>query len=317
MVFINIFIALQAHTLMPANASPEFVHAEKKFYLAKTDEEKLSALEEMIRTMPMHKSAEAMRANLRTRYKKLQEKIDSKKKSSKGRGRPGIKKGELQAVLVGLTNSGKSSILASLTNAKPEISQYSFTTKYPILGTLDYENIKIQIVDLPAPDSEYFDSGIANNSDVLLIVITHIEDIDKISQFIKRADGKKIYIFNKIDLLSENEKRRTEARLRTNKLNFILFSSITLENLHELEEKIFLAFNKLRIYTKQPKKPADKDPVIMPQNSTVKDVAEKIFHGLSNKVKEARITGPSGKFPNQKIGLDHKLKDRDVVEFRT
>ena len=302
---------------MPANASPEFGHAEKKFYSAQTDEEKLSALEEMIKTMPQHKSAEAMRANLRTRYKKLQEKLEAKKKQSKGSGKAGIKKGELQACLIGLTNSGKSTILASLTNAHPEVSPIEFTTKFPIIGTLDYDSVKIQIIDMPSIESEYFDFGIANTTDTLLIIITSIKEIEKINPFLEKAIGNKIIIFNKFDLLNEQEKRKIEASLRSKKLNFILFSSETLENICELKEKIWESFNKIRIYTKQPHKPADLEPVIMKKDASVKDVAEKIFHGLSSKVKEARITGPSSKFANQKVSLSHILKDKDIVEFKT
>jgi hypothetical protein len=57
--------------------------------------------------------------------------------------------------------------------------------------------------------------------------------------------------------------------------------------------------------------------MIMEKNSTVKSVAEKILKGLSEKIKEARIWGPSSKFPGQIVGLNHKLKDLDVVEFKT
>ena len=301
---------------MPANASPEFGHAEKRYLSSKTDEEKLSALEEMIRTMPQHKSAEAMRANLRTRYKKLQEKLEKKKKSA-GAGREGIKKGELQTCLVGLTGSGKSSILASLTNAHPEISSYQYTTKFPVLGTLDYDNVKIQIVDMPAIDSEFFDSGIANTSDTLIIVITNPYELQKILPFLSKTLGERIIVLNKSDLLSEQEKRKFSAQLQSKKYNFVLFSAKTLENSEELKKKIWESFKKIRIYTKQPHKQADKEPVIMEKDSNVKDVAEKIFHGLSNRVKEARVTGPSSKFPNQKVGLEHKLKDKDIVEFKT
>ncbi len=223
----------------------------------------------------------------------------------------------MQAVLIGLTNSGKSSILSSLTNAKPEISQIQFTTKEPIIGTLDYNEVKIQLVDIPAVESEYFDSGISNTADVLLIIINKIGDLSQILPFLERAHGNQLIIFTKFDLLNEDEKRKTEARLRSNKLDFVLFSSLTKENLELLKEKIFLKFNKIRIYTKQPHKPADKDPVIMPPNSTLKQVADKIFHGFSAKVKEARVTGPSSKFPNQKVGVEHILKDKDIVEFKT
>lgn len=299
------------------NQSPEYQQAEKKFLLAQTDEERLVCLEEMMRTAPKHKSSDSMRANIRTRYIKLKEKMERVKKQKRASSKPSIKKAELQACLIGLTNSGKSSILASLTNAKPEISPVQFTTKEPIIGTLDFEHIKIQLVDLPAVESEFFDSGIANTSDVLLIIITNIEDIEKILPFLEKSSAARFFVFNKIDLLDENEKRKLEARLKSNKIEYILFSAVTKENTHEFVEKIFFKFNKIRIYTKQPKKPADKDPVILEKNSTIKQLADKIFHGLSSQVKEARVTGPSSKFPNQKVGLEHELKDKDIVEFKT
>ena len=68
---------------------------------------------------------------------------------------------------------------------------------------------------------------------------------------------------------------------------------------------------------KEPGKPASPVPMVMPPESTVKDVAERILKGFANKVKETKITGPSSKFPNQKVGLSHKLKDLDVIEFHT
>lgn len=299
------------------NQSPEYQQAEKKFLLASNDEERLICLEEMMRTAPKHKSSDSMRANLRTRYNKLKEKVESKKKQKKSSSKPGIKKEGLQACLVGLTNSGKSSVLASLTNASPEISPIQFSTKYPILGTLDYNHVKIQLVDLPAVESEYFDSGTANTADVLLIVITGIDELTLIKPFLERAIGNQLIIFNKIDLLSEQEKRKAEARLKSNKLDYVLFSSKTKENINDLKERIFLKFKKIRVYTKQPKKPADLDPVVLEPNSTVKDLADKIFHGLSENIKETRITGPSSKFPNQRVSLGHVLKDKDVVEFHT
>ncbi|MFH1711468.1 MAG: GTPase [Nanoarchaeota archaeon] len=299
------------------NQSPEYQQAEKHFLQAQTDEERLVLLEEMVRFAPKHKAGESMRANLKTRYIKLKEKLEKIKKAKKSSGKPSLKKEELQSCLIGLTNSGKSSILASLTNAKPEISGYGYTTKFPGVGTLDYSNVKIQIIDLPSVESEFFDQGIANTADVLLIVITKIEDLEKIHPFLEKARGKKLIILNKIDLLNENGKRKIEATLKTKKLEFVMFSTETKENIELLKEKIFQKFNKIRIYTKQPKHPPDKDPVIMLPNSTVKEAADKIFHGLSDNVKEARVTGPSSKFPNQKVGLDHVLKDKDIIEFKT
>ncbi len=126
-----------------------------------------------------------------------------------------------------------------------------------------------------------------------------------------------LVVFNKIDLLDSNEKRKLEARLKTSKLNFVMISAKTGENVSELREKILIGFGKLRVFTKEPGKEKSPRPIILEQNSIVVDVAEKIAHGFSKKVIETKIWGPSSKFPGQKVGLNHMLKDLDVVEFKT
>jgi len=304
---------------MPINANYEFVNAQEKYYSASTDEEKLEALEEMIRTMPSHKGAENLRKNLRTRYKKLKQDL-AKAKKNKEKGKSGIKKGEMQAVLVGLTNSGKSSILKLLTNAQPRIASYGFTTTEPEIGILNYANCNIQIVDLPPIASESFDKGITNSADTLLIVIEKIHEIPIVLEKLKQnKNAKRIIIFNKIDLYNEEIKRKIKETLRSKKYNFCIISTFTKEGVEDLKDKIFKSFNVIRIYTKHPgkKEKSDNVPVVLQPNSTLQDVAEKILHGYSKKVKYAKITGPSCKFPNQKVGLKHVVKDKDVVEFFT
>jgi len=152
----------------------------------------------------------------------------------------------------------------------------------------------------------------------LLIVVTSVEQLKQIEPFLTRASKTRMIILNKIDILNENEKRKVTAHLQSKKYDFIMLSCKTKENIEFLKDKIFKSFNKIRVYTKEPGHPADKnEPIILPQNSTVKDAAEKILHGLSSKIKQAKVTGPSSKFPNQKVGLEHVLKDRDIVEFYT
>jgi small GTP-binding protein len=304
------------------NQSPFYKAAQGKFLSAKNDEERLEALEEMMRECPKHKSSEAMLANLKTRHKKLQEKLDRIKKSKSSSGnRVGIKKEEMQAVIVGKTRVGKSSLISILTNSKPLISNsagQSFTTKFPQVGMTDYSGVKIQIIELPAYESEYYDKGIANTADSLIILVDSLEQIKEIKQELDiKAKGKQIIVFNKIDLLSETEKRKLQATLQSKKYNFVLISCKTLEGIEELKEKLFKSFDRIRVYTKEPSKAKSTRPFVLNQGSTVKDVAEKIFHGFSKQIKETRITGPSSKFANQKVSLSHILKDLDLVEFKT
>lgn len=307
-------IVILKKDMASTNQSPFYQQAEARFLSAKTDEEKLLALEEMIRECPKHKSSEAMLSNLKTRYKKLKEKVETSKKKGKS-SKVGIKKEDLQIAIVGFTKSGKSSLIDILTNLNPEIADYPFTTKYPLVGMMNYDNVKIQTIEIPAFQSEYYDKGLVNSADTVLILITKLDEIEKILPEIKNPN--KIIVFNKIDLFSENEKRKIYARLQSKKYNFILISAKTKENILELKDKIFKSFNKIRIFTKEPGKERTKIPIILNPNSNVEDVAEKILHGFSNKIKETRIWGPSSKFSGQKVGLNHVLKDLDVVEFKT
>lgn len=302
---------------MPINAGPEYATAEKKYFAAQTLEEKIIGLEEMIRTAPKHKSSENFVAELKKRLIKLREKQE-KDRTKKGGGRVGIKKEDMQLVIIGLANSGKSSLLNALTNVKSEIGDYVFTTKRPIVGIMDYYGTKIQVIDIPAVESEYYDRGLVNNADLILIMITDLEQIDKIKSILDRSRGKQIIVFNKTDLISEKEKRKVTATLQSKKYNFVLISAKENENLEELKNKIFQGFGKIRVYTKEPGKETDRDkPLILFPDASVNEVAKKVLRGFSNNIKEIKIWGPSSKFPGQKVGLKHKLKDLDIVEFKT
>ena len=294
------------------NQSPQYQKAEAKFLSALTLEEKLFYLDEMIRECPKHKSAEKMLAQLKTRRKKLLEKIEKGKKKGKT-GKQGIKKEEMQAVMVGFTNTGKSSLLTLLTNATPEIAPYGFTTKQPVVGMMNFQGTQIQIIEVPAFGSEYYDKGLVNSADVILILITELAQLEKIMPELNRTGGGKIIVFNNKDNLDE---RKLEATLKSKKLNYILINTETLNGLEELKEKVFRGFGKIRVFTKEPGKQKSENPLILEKGTTVKEVAEKILRD-STKIKETRIWGPSSKFPGQVVGLHHELKDLDVVEFKT
>ncbi|MEK6889459.1 MAG: GTPase [Nanoarchaeota archaeon] len=301
---------------MPTNQGPDFAEAEKKYYSAKTTEEKILATEEMIKTSKKHKGTENLLALLRGRLKKLKASQEKQKKSGKSSVKT-IKKEGFQVALIGLPNSGKSSLLKALTNANPSISNVPFTTTYPIVGMLIHQGVHAQIIDLPALSSEFFDQSLVNTADLLLLIVEKIEDIEKINSHLSKAYGEKLIVITKADNLSDNELRKLEATIKAKRISGILISSISGYNLQELKDLIISKMNVIRIYTKEPGKQVSKIPIVLPINSTIKDVAESILKGFSNKVKETRVTGPSSKFPNQKVGLSHVCKDKDIVEFHT
>lgn len=136
---------------MPINADYEFINAQKKYDEAKTTEEKVAALELMRSTCPGHKGAEKLRIDISKRLTKMKEKLEQEKQRKGGSKTMTVKKdGACQVVLVGLPNSGKSTLLKAITNANPIIAPYEFTTIEPEVGIMDYKGAQIQIVEIPA-----------------------------------------------------------------------------------------------------------------------------------------------------------------------
>lgn len=295
------------------NQSPAYQQAEKKFLEAEGLEDKIRFLEEMIRECPKHKSSEKMLANLKTRYKKFKSQLAKNKKSGKG-SRVGIKKEDMQAVILGKSNSGKSSLINLLTNAKPIISEIKFSTVTPSIGMMPTSGVQIQIIENPAINSEYYDKGLTNTADTLIFLINNLEDIKDIDKLTSKSKAKKIIVYN---IKEEIDKRKLEATLKSKKHNFVIVNIKSEKNIEELKEKLFKSFDNIRVFTKEPHKEKSPKPIILKPDSTIKDVAEKILKGFSQKVKETKIWGPSSKFSGQKVGIKHKLKDLDVVEFKT
>ncbi len=137
---------------MPANVTKEYLVAEEEYRKAQTPAEKVRALERMYSTIPKHKGTEKMRLHIKKRLSKYREELEKTKATKKGGG-PSFsikKEGTAQVALVGLPNTGKSSILNVLTHADAEIAAYPLTTTLPTPGMLEYKDIQIQIIDMPA-----------------------------------------------------------------------------------------------------------------------------------------------------------------------
>ncbi len=158
---------------MPANVTVEFVKAKEKYEKAASPREKLLALQEMKRTEPKHKGGEKLRAGISGKIAKLKKQIEKQKIQEKKRASaPGLsvrKEGGGQVVLVGLPNSGKSTLLNALTKVDVAIAPYPFTTKKPVVGMMNYNRALVQLVEVPAL-VEGSSKGKAQGTQILSII---------------------------------------------------------------------------------------------------------------------------------------------------
>jgi hypothetical protein len=327
---------------MPANLPPEYFDAEKRFKQAATSAEKIAALEDLIATVPKHKGTDKLRADLRRRLSQLRKEAISKKKGGRGDLYVVQKEGAGQIALVGFPNSGKSSLLSSLTKATPVIAEYPISTLTPLPGMMPFEDIQIQLVDLPPIGNESTDgwvSGILRYADALLLILDLTEDPDTQAELLfeqlgrwnihvvsesrrQKAEGRTFGIFkralivaNKNDLTGE-ENGFIKLRERYELIcPCISISALKKENLEELKRAIFELSGIIRVYSKPPGKEPDlSKPFTVPSGSTILELASFIHKDFIFNLKYARIWG-SAKFDGQRVEKNHVLKDRDIVEL--
>lgn len=319
---------------MPANLPPQYFDVEEQYREAKDPQEKLVYLQQMLSIVPKHKGTEKLQAELKTKIKKLKDAI-AKQKKSKGAGGAWyqVEKQEAgQAVLVGLANSGKSTLLNSLTNAHAQIGEYPFTTQLPQVGMMEFENIKIQIVDTPPlyNESPPWLFGLYRNSDFLLIVLDGKGDmvkdfetiqgsLDSKNIFIKESEfgdvKKAIIVLNKCE---GPEKMSFKEYINThhkNAFTVVAVSANTTQGVDLLRREIFEALDIIRVYTKKIGKPILKEaPVVLKHGATVIDAAEHIHKDFKRNLKYARLWNETG-YSGQRVEKNHVLGDEDILEF--
>ncbi|MEM2122343.1 MAG: TGS domain-containing protein [Candidatus Bathyarchaeia archaeon] len=295
--------------------------------------------------------------------------------------------------LLGYPNSGKSMILAAITKARPRVSEVPFTTREPIAGSLQYEDVQFQLVELPSiPLGLRFPSfreilrmgdGIilvadASTDPVLQIkaMIQLLEDVgitlyprdssvdikrtsggglrvavhgalidctlrdvtDLLTQYgIKNAlmrlhgrvgisdvedailDARSIFkpaivVLNKIDLKPEMQE---VIKDHIGVLPCIPVSAVKGDQLGIIGGTLFKTLGLIRVYTKEPgERNSSGPPFIFKGEATVAELARRIHSSFLENFKYARIWGTSCKYPGEKVGLDHKLYDGDIVEIR-
>ena len=331
---------------MPANLTPDYQRAEQACREAKTAEEKLAALEEMLATIPKHKGTEKMQADIKRRIAKLRADQTVAKKGKHFDPYHIERSGAGQVVLIGAPNVGKSAIVGALTNAPVVVEPYPFATHAPVPGMAAYEDIQIQLVDMPPYTEHGFPPGMVGairGADVIGIVVdgsaaNALEQLElglkllRERKIVPEGSGqakhertgadegdivwekKMLVLLSKTDLASDTDASATLKELYGH-LEFLPISTRSGENLQELLKRIFELLHVVRVYAKPPGKKPDMDqPFVLKAGSTVTDLAREIHRDFAHQLKSARVWG-NGKYPGQQVPKDYVLEDKDILEI--
>ena len=306
------------------------MEAEQRFKRAANLPDRIAALEEMMSVIPKHKGTEKLQAELKKKMSALRKESESRKGGPR-RDSPFVveREGARQLALAGAPNAGKSQLVQALTHARPEVADYPFTTRMPIPGMMVFENVRLQLVDLPAISSEYTEPGvpqIIRNADAVLWVIDLSDDdilktLDETRDLLAKAkvdlDGKKtLIVANKSDAPGASEREAIVREYIHSQFPIARFSAAlaTLVELDAFKKIVYDLLDVVRVYTKAPgRKPDFTDPYVVPRGSTVLDVAQKVHRDFRDRLKYARIWGDG------KAGImaprEFPVSEGDVLEL--
>ena len=328
---------------MPANLTPEFQAAEKMFKSATTPQEKVDALQEMLRAIPKHKGTEKMQGDIKKRLSQMRKEAQKKGGAARSTGIYVKKSGEGQVVLIGPPNSGKSQLVVNITHAEPEVADYPYTTRMPTPGMMNYEDVQIQLVDLPPIADGYLESWlpqIIRIADAALLVLschnddilTYYEDTLRILEEHKiilcgqepppeeeRQRGMAyiptVMIANKMDTEGAQDILDIFRELFGTPFDTLETNILEEESLDRIRFKLFDFMQLVRVYAKEPGKPASMErPFVFRRGANLFDMAYSIHSDFAENLKSAKVWG-AGKFDGQLINRDYILEDKDVIEI--
>ena len=159
--------------------------------------------------------------------------------------------------IIGLPNAGKSSLLASVTNANPKIANYQFTTLNPNLGVASYDNKEITIADIPGlVEGAHKGTGlgiqflkhIERCKSLLHLIDITSKDLKKSYQQVKNelkkysnklTKKKELIVLNKIDLIDEKEVNHIIKDFKKNtKSEVIAVSTFNKSSVSKIKSKL-------------------------------------------------------------------------------
>jgi ribosome-interacting GTPase 1 len=324
---------------VPANLPSDYYAAKSTFRAATTPQARLEALERMLAVMPHHKGTDHLRAELRARIAKVGQELSRQHHGSHTDPYAVHREGVGQVASVGLPNSGKSSLLHALTGASARTGEYAFTTQLPQPAMMPFEDIQVQLVDLPAVSPGVTPAwlrGLVPGADLLLLLVDldadPTADLESVRSELAalrvtprapgRATGEEqtvetrpaLVVGTKLDLPAADDGAELLRLELGERLPLLLTSAQSGAGVDTLRQRIVEALDVVRAYAKSPGRPPDLNrPFVLPRGATVEDLADAVHHELRQKLQYA-VLWPTGAAPLL-VAHDYELRDHDIIEL--
>jgi uncharacterized protein len=295
---------------MAVNLPPHYHDAENEYKKARTPEEKLAALKKMWVILPKHKASEKVQAQLKTKISDLSDEVEQRASGPKKGGNTYKipRQGAGQYVFLGAPNAGKSRLLSRLTKATPEVAPYPFTTREPIPGMMDYEDVRLQLIDLPPVTADFcepFVNDFTRIADAAVLLVDLADDdcpfateavLDRmkaskrilVSEIPEGEEDptiwyvKTLMVGNKIDAEGAADRLAFIQDMFAAKFPIITISAERGDGIEEFKKRLYDHLDIIRIYAKLPGKPADMTaPFTIPRGGRCSTLRRKCIPILS------------------------------------
>ncbi|MFZ5516060.1 MAG: GTPase [Candidatus Zhuqueibacterota bacterium] len=327
---------------MPANLTAQYLAAEEKYKNAKDDRERMKALKDMLAHIPKHKGTEKLQADIKRKIARLKDEVEIKKSKGGHRFSYSVEReGAGQVAVVGPPNVGKSQLISALTATQLEVADYPFTTRMFHPAMMPFEDIQIQLIDLPPLSEEYLEHwapSIIRVADMMLLVMDAGRDdiLDQFELTLRILHEYKIQstapsptetidpywsylnslvVLNKIDALRAGENFQIFDDLYRDQYRILPASATRPATLESIRTGIVKSLQIIRVYSKRPGHDAEMNrPFTFRQGSTLMDFANAVHKDFAQHLKFARVWGAQV-FEGQRINKDYILQDKDVIEL--
>jgi ribosome-interacting GTPase 1 len=322
---------------MPTNVTPEYKKAEEAYREAKTLDERIERLQDMISLLPKHKGTDHLYADLKRRLARMKRELEqSGGRRGGGQALDFTREGAAQVILIGPPNSGKSSILRAITHAHPDVGDYPFTTSKPLPGMAPFQDIQIQIIDTPPVTGDFMHMhllGLVRSADGVLIVAdlstdSLLDDLEGLFdafrerhvEFVGRKNPERRdeilsrIMANKADVPDAGERLELLRDLIGDRLDILPLSCLDEEEVRRIPEQLFQWLGIRRVYSKIPGKKADMEhPFTVFTGGTVDDICHLVHKDFVKSLKFARLWRKSER--PLTVSRHEPVEDGDILEL--